>query len=451
MRSIWSEAAKRRLWRRIWLAVAEAQAAAGLVTPRQVADLRSKVDRLDPASSGELEADIECDLAAEMQRYAQQAAIGGPILHWGMTSADVVDNAEVVRQRAALGLLLTRLRALLLSLALRIDETADLAVLGYTHLQPAEPTSLGYRLAGYAQDLLGCLESLSRLRDNLRGKGVRGAVGTSAPFVELLHGSPVSPEIMEATVLRALGIEAAAITTQTYPRLQDYWLLASLSGLAAALYRFAFDLRFMQSPAIGVVAGPFDARQVGSGAIASKGNPIQSEKVCALARFVAAQVSVAWQDAAVGLLEQTMGDSANRRIIFPEAFLACDEMVLTMQTVIEGLQLRHAGIEAALRKFGPYAAVDRVLSALLGAGASRQEMEERLRQHAGQAWEAEAKGKPGSLLRRLQTDTTILRFVQPARLAELLDSASYLGLAPERARRLAAEVRARVAPTAGTE
>ena len=451
MRSIWSEGAKRRLWRRIWLSVAEAQAAAGLVSPAQVDDLRANADRLDPKRSREIEAEIEHDLVAELRVYAEQASLGGSILHWGMTSADVLDNAEVVRQRAALGLLLTRLRALLLALAPRIDETADLAVMGYTHLQPAEPTSLGYRLAGYAQDLLGCMELLTRLRGQLRGKGVRGAVGTSAPFVELLQGSPVTPEMLEATVLRGLGIEAADVTTQTYPRLQDYWLLADLSGLAAALHHFALDLRFMQSPAIGVAAEPFGPHQVGSSAMPFKRNPIKAEKVCSLARFVAAQVSIAWQNAAESLLERTLDDSANRRIVFPEVFLACDEMLLTMQSIVEGLQLRHAGIEAALRKYGPYAAVERLLSSLVRAGANRQEMHERLRQHASQALEAEADGKPGSLLSRLQADTAILRFVQPARLAELLDSSSYLGLAPERARRLAAEVRQRLAPAAASE
>jgi adenylosuccinate lyase len=449
MRGIWSEATKRRLWRRIWLAVAEAQAAAGLVSPAQVDDLRASVERLDLARSSQIEAQIDHDLVAELRVYAEQASVGGSILHWGLTSADVTDNADIVRQRAALGLLLTRLRGLLLALAQRIDETADLPIMGYTHLQPAEPTSLGYRLAGYAQDLLGCLESLARLRGQLRGKGVRGAVGTAAPFVELLQGTPVSPEMLEATVLRALGIEAASVSTQTYPRLQDYWLLSSLGGLAAALHHFAMDLRLMQSPAIGVASEPFGDSQVGSSAMPFKRNPIKSEKICSLARVVAAHTSVAWQNAAESMLERTLDDSANRRVVLPEAFLASDEILRTAQEIVEGLQVQPQGIAAALERYGPYAATERILSALVRAGADRQEMHERLRVHARQAWEAEAEGKPGSLLSRLQSDTTLLRYLQPARLAELLDVSSYLGLAPSRARRLAEDVRQRLAP-AGT-
>ena len=187
MRAVWSDTARRRTWRRIWLAVAEAQAAAGLVTPAQVEDLRAHVDRIDLERAAALEAEIGHDVMAELRTYAEQCPHGGAILHWGLTSADVQDNADVARQRAALGLLLGRLRTVLLAFADRIDATSDLAVIGYTHLQAAEPTTLGYRLAVSAQDLLGHFEALARLRLALRG-GCDFVLARSASLAEASPG-----------------------------------------------------------------------------------------------------------------------------------------------------------------------------------------------------------------------------------------------------------------------
>jgi len=277
MRALWSEESKRRAWRRVWLTVAEAQAAAGLVTPEQVDDIRSHAGRIDLARAAEIEAEIGHDLMAELQAFAEQCPIGGGVLHWGLTSADVEDNADVVRQRAALALLLAQLRDLLLAFADQMEATADVPVLGYTHLQPAEPTTFGYRLAGYAQDLLAHFQSLARLRVDLRGKGIKGAVGTGAPFTEMLLGTAVTAEMLEATVLEALGIGAFAVTGQTYPRIQDFSLLSRLAGLAGSLHKFALDLRVMQSPGVGQAREPFGEKQVGSSAMPFKRNPVKSE------------------------------------------------------------------------------------------------------------------------------------------------------------------------------
>lgn len=445
MRAVWSEMARRRTWRRIWLAVAEGQASAGLVSPAQVEDLRAHVDHIDLERAAVLEAEIGHDLMAELRAYAEQCPQGGAILHWGLTSADVQDNADVARQRAALGLLLGRLRAVLLALAGQIDATSELAVVGYTHLQPAEPTTLGFRLAACAQDLLNHFEDLARLRLSLRGKGIRGAVGTGAPFVEMLHGSGVTPEALEAGVLHSLGIEAHPIATQTYPRVQDYQLLAALAALAASLHKFAFDLRLMQSPGLGTIAAePFGDRQVGSSAMPFKRNPVKAEQVCSLARLVASFAATAWHNAADSLLERTLDDSANRRSILAEAFLACEQLLLSTESIVSGLQVDASRAAEMLAAHGPFAATERILSALVLAGADRQEIHERLRQHTQAAWQSVRGGKPNPLEGMLTADTVLLRYVQPARLRELLDVRGYVGQAPERARALARNLRQRL-------
>ncbi len=451
MRALWSEESKRRAWRRVWLAVVEAQAAAGLATPEQVDELRSNVHSIDLRRSAEIEAEIGHDLVAELHAYAEQCPRARAVLHWGLTSADVEDNADVVRQRAGLSLLLVSLRRVLLTFADRIEETAALPVLGYTHLQPAEPTTLGYRLSSYAQDLLSHFHSLMRLRSTLWGKGIRGAVGTSATLVEMLAGTAVTPEMLEATVMESLGCEAHPITGQTYPRVQDFELLCGLAGLAASLHKFAFDLRLMQSPGVAQAAEPFGAQQIGSSAMPFKRNPVKAERICSLARQVAASLSVAWQNAAESLLERTLDDSANRRSVIPEAFLACDEMLTAAHQIVEGLVIDRAQAERWLREFAPFAATERLLTALVRAGADRQEMHSRLRDHSLAAWQVVRSGGQNPFPNRLATDIRLLQFLQPARIQELLDVNTYVGLAPARARALAEELRRRLqAPSAAS-
>jgi adenylosuccinate lyase len=450
MRSLWSELARRRTWRRIWLAVAEVQASAGLVTPQQIEDLRAHLDTIDLDRAATLEMEIGHDLAAELRTFAEQCPLGGAILHWGLTSADIQDNGDIARQRAALAILLARLRDVLLALSDRIVASADLPILAYTHLQPAEPTTLGYRLASYAQDLLGHFDSLARLRMQLKGKGIRGSVGTAAPFVEMLHGTGVTPETLEASVMRVLGIEAHAVVTQTYPRVQDYALMSTLAALAASLHKFASDVRLMQSPGMASASEPFGAWQVGSSAMPFKRNPVQAEQICSLARLVISATVTAWDNAAEALLERTLDDSANRRTVIPESFLACDQMLLRAKEIVEGLVVDEARATALLDAHGPFAATERILSALVRAGADRQEMHERLRQHALQAWDAVRAGRPNPLASSLVTDTTLLRYLQPARLRELLEVRTYTGLAPERARTLARAIRQRLGRAEGT-
>jgi adenylosuccinate lyase len=441
MRRIFSEKNRRLLWRRIWIALAEAQRQFGLVTAEQVEDLRLHAPEVTLERSLEIEKEIGHDVMAEVRAFAELCPVGGGIIHWGATSADITDNADVLRMRDGMDLLLDGFRSLLQSLAAQIERYSDLVVLGYTHLQAAEPTTLGYRLALYGQDLVEHWEDLRRVRDGLRGKGMKGAVGTAASYGEMLSGKNVSPDVIDATVMESLGLKAFPVAAQTYPRIQDYRLLAALAGLAASLHKYAFDLRIMQSAGFGEVREPVGKRQVGSSAMPFKRNPVKAENVCSLARFVAVLPEVAWQNAAQNLLERTIDDSANRRSILPEAFLATEEMLRVMTGITGGLDVDEAGIKSNLARFGAFSASERVLMALVAAGADRQAMHERIREHSRKAWDALREGRPNPLADYLAADVEMLKHLQPARIRELMDAGVYVGTAPERARDMAERIK----------
>jgi adenylosuccinate lyase len=296
-------------------------------------------------------------------------------------------------------------------------------------------------LAVYAQDLLGHYHALDHLLGELRGKGLKGAVGSAAAYQELLAGTQVSAADLEADFLKTLDLPAFSIATQTYPRVQDYTVLTTLAGLAASLHKFAFDLRILQSQGMGELAEPFGEKQVGSSAMPFKRNPVNAEKICSLARYVAALPAVAWGNAAESLLERTLDDSANRRAALPEAFIALEECLLSATRVVRGLVVDTAAVRANLEKYGPFAATERVLMALVRAGADRQRCHERLREQSLKAWAALKAGRPNPLAELLAGDPELLRYLQPARVRELMDARAYVGSTPERARALAAAVR----------
>jgi len=440
MRELWSETHKRRLWRRVWLALATAQSALGLVMAEQVSDLRAHLDQVDIERAHQIEAETRHDLMAELRTFAEQCPVGGPILHLGATSTDIEDNADALRLRAALDLVLGQLVTLLDSLAAQIYRWAETPTMAFTHLQPAEPTTVGYRLAQYGQDLLADQEELHRVRDAIRGKGLKGAVGTSASYVQLL-GSPAAARELEAKVMADLDLPAFPITTQTYPRKQDWLILNALAGLAGSLYKFAFDLRLLQSPPLGEWAEPFGERQVGSSAMPFKRNPVNAENINSLARYVAALPRVAWDDAAHSLLERTLDDSANRRLILPQAFLAADEMLRRAAQLIRDLHIDPEAVARTLATYGTFAASERLLMELVKAGADRQAMHELVRSHSMAAWRAVAGGQPNPLIDRLSADPQVTAYLEPERVRSLLKADGYVGDAPERARQMAERLR----------
>ncbi len=438
MRRIWSEAHKRRLWRKIWVALATAQAEFGLVDAAQVADLKTHVDQIDVPRSLEIESQIQHDLMAEVKAFAEQCPQGGGIIHLGATSVDVKDNATALQLQAALDLILEVCRSLLLVLPPMMLRYAQTPAMAFTHLQPAEPTTLGYRLAQYAQDLLTDWENLRRVRASLKGKGFKGAVGTSASYAELLGDEKLAE--FEQRLAQQLGIPFYPVTTQTYPRKQEYDILTVLAGLGATLYKFAFDLRLLQSPPIGELAEPFAAHQVGSSAMPFKRNPIRAEKINSLARMLAQFPRLAWDNAAHSLLERTLDDSANRRALLPEALLITDELLRTVEKSLKGLQIDEAAMARNMEIYGPFAATERLLMALSKKGADRQEMHERLRQHALKAWAVLRDGAANPLLKLVSSDPEFTSYLSSDEISTFMDADNYIGNAPQRVRQLAARI-----------
>jgi adenylosuccinate lyase len=441
MRREWSEAEKRRGLRRFWVALAQAECEAGLVSQAQVDDLRAHVDHIDIARSEELEREIRHDLMAEIRTFAEQAKVGGSIIHLGATSMDVLDNVDALRLAGALDLVLERLATLLQTLAFRIDEEADHAAIAFTHIQPAEPTTIGYRLAQYAQDLQGDYDEVARARSLLRGKGLKGAVGTSASYAELLHETAWTPAMLERRVMELLGLQAFDVATQTYPRKQDWLIVNALAGIGASLHKLAFDLRILQSPPIGEWSEPFGAKQVGSSAMPFKRNPIVAENIDSLARMLAALPRVAWDNAALSLLERTLDDSANRRFLLPEAFLLVDELLLRAQDLVEGMRFWTGPTARNLRTYGLFAATERLLMAAVKAGGDRQALHEIIREQSLVAWAALQAGEANPLAELLAADARITAYVAPEDVHALLDASGHVGDAPERARAMAQRVR----------
>ncbi|MCL4507870.1 MAG: adenylosuccinate lyase [Chloroflexi bacterium] len=416
MRAIWSERNKRLLWRRIWVALAEAQHEMGIVTAEQLADLRARAGDVTPASIAralEIERDIQHDLMAEVRAFAEQCPVGGGIIHLGATSMDIEDNADALRLRDAMDLLAAALDELISALAAKVEQYADLPSMAFTHLQPAEPTTVGYRLAQYLQDVLMDREGLRACRAAIKGKGFKGAVGTSASYLELGDGERGRGEGRwdERRVLDKLGMEAFLAATQTYPRKQDWLVVNVLSGIAQSLYKFAFDLRVLQSPPIGEWAEPFGSKQVGSSAMPFKRNPINSEKIDSLARYLAGLPRVMWDNAAHSLLERTLDDSANRRVVIAEAFLGADEIIRVATRLIAGLRVNEAQISRNMQTYGPFAATERLLMALVKAGANRQEMHELIRGHSLSAWAKINNGESNPLIDALCSDPTVTQYI----------------------------------------
>jgi len=441
MRAVWSEAGKRRLWRRVWVALAAAEAEVGLVTPAQVEDLRAHQDDVNWERAQEIEAELRHDLMAEVRAYAEQCPVGGPIIHLGATSMDIEDNADALRLRQALRLVRERLDAVLTALAERIEAEADTPVMAYTHLQPAEPTTLGYRLSLYAQDLLEDRCAVDGAMAAVRGKGLKGAVGTSASYRHLLEDRGIAPRDLEERVMARLELPAYAVASQTYPRKMDYQVLSVVAGIAQSAHKFALDLRLLQSPLFGEMAEPFGRRQVGSSAMPFKRNPVASETICSLARAVAGLPRVAWDNAALSALERTLDDSANRRSALPEAFLAVDEILSRMNGIVRGLRLGREAMARNLAVYGPFAATEPLLMALAVAGADRQEMHERIRQNAMAAWEAVQRGEDNPLADLLAADVEITRHLPSDAVRRLMAEGAGVGDAPERSRALARTIR----------
>ncbi len=436
MRKVFSEVERRATWRRVWLALAEGEQELGLLTRSELDEIRaaSGKDRVDVRAAHDLEATIRHDLMAELRVFSGQAKKGGGKLHLGATSADIEDNADVMLFLRALDIVLASLGACLAEARKKIVQYKGTVCIGWTHLQPAEPTTVGYRFANYAQDLVLDIKILEFVRTLLSGKGVRGAVGTSASYKELA-GSDVKVRELEARVMERLGIGSLEVSTQTYPRKIDYLVLSALASVAQSCHKFGLDLRVMQSPAFGELSEPIRETQVGSSAMPFKRNPVLAERMCSLARFVAALPAIGFSNAANSVLERTLDDSAARRIVMPEAFLAIDECLGIYRELMGGVRVYPSMIKRNLKRYGLFAGTEAVMMKAVERGGDRQRIHEAIRVKAFAAWDAVMQGRPNPIERLLASDRTISSKVGPRELKRLMKPETHVGDAESRCER----------------
>lgn len=429
MRQIFSEVNKRQTWRQVWVALAKAQNKLGLVSKKELDDIANNKNKVDIKKAHEIEAEIKHDLAAELKTFAIQAKIGGGKIHLGATSQDIEDNADVINFKKALALIEENLKNLVLEFAKKIRQNKNLVCMGYTHLQPAEPTTVGYRFSLYAQDLLLDLELLRFTKKITRGKGFKGAVGTYASYYALLGENA---QKMEEAALTDLELEAFTVSGQVYPRKMDYLILFLLSSIAQSLFKFAQDVRIMQSPGFGEWMEPFSKKQVGSSAMPFKRNPITCEKICSLSRYIKSLAQVAWDNAANSNLERTLDDSAARRLIIPDSFLATDEILSEATKVIKDLVINKKNIAKNLQLYGSFSGTEKLMMKAVTAGANRGQIHEVIRRIALVAWYQINSGHPNPLKNLLKRDKIITKFVLSEQIPQLLDPAKHTGLAQKR-------------------
>lgn len=427
---LWSPREKFATWRRIWLALAEAQRALGLpISKRQIEALRAAVDDIDFAAAERHERRTRHDVMAHIHALGDAAPAARRIIHLGATSMDVVDNCDLLLMRAALDLLAGRVAAVIAVLADFCEKHADLPTLGFTHLQPAQLTTVGKRAALWLSDFVADHERLSALRDGLRCRGLRGATGTQASFVELL-GSATRVARLERDFARRLGFARCyPISGQTYSRKVDAEVVGALASLAVSVHKCCNDLRLLAM--LKEVEEPFGHGQVGSSAMAYKRNPALCERATGLARYLISLASSPLMTAAAQMFERTLDDSSNKRLVIPESFLAADAIALLMHHVLGGLVVYPRVIAARIDAELPFIASENILMAAVRTGGDRQELHERIRRHSQAAGEQVKRyGRANDLIERLCGDAAFSR----VRWQAVLDARRYVGLAPQQVR-----------------
>ena len=406
MTRLFSDEYKFGTWRRLWLALAESEKELGLeISDEAIAAMRANLDTLDFARAAELEKKLRHDVMAHVHHFAEVAPAAKPFIHLGATSAYVTDNTELLQHREALLLVRRRIVAVIGALAAFAREHRDLPTLGYTHFQPAQPTTVGKRACLWLQDFLLDLEEVEHRLDTIRFRGVRGTTGTEASFLELFDGDGGKVDELNRRIAARLGFDRLyGVTGQTYPRKVDYAFLATLAGLAASASKFAHDLRLLQH--LKEIEEPYERHQIGSSAMAYKRNPMRTERVTALARHVIALSIDPAFTAATQWLERTLDDSANRRIAIPEAYIASDAILLLVHNVSAGLVVRPAVIRRHLMEELPFMATEPILMRAVKAGGDRQELHERIRQHSvAAANRIKDEGAANDLLERIAGDS----------------------------------------------
>lgn len=430
MTRIFSDEYKFGTWRRLWLALAESEQELGLdIGDEAIAAMRANLDTLDLKRAAELEKKLRHDVMAHVHHFGEVAPAAKPFIHLGATSAYVTDNTELLQHREALLLVRQRLVAAISALAGFAREHRALPTLGYTHFQPAQPTTVGKRACLWLQDFLLDLEEIEHRLETIRFRGVRGTTGTEASFLELFDGDGAKIDELNRRIAAKLGFERLyGVTGQTYPRKADYAFLATLAGLAASASKYAHDLRLLQH--LKEIEEPYEQHQIGSSAMAYKRNPMRAERITALARHVIALTIDPAFTAATQWLERTLDDSANRRIAIPEAYIASDAILLLVHNVSAGLVVRPAVIHRHLMDELPFMATEPILMRAVKAGGDRQDLHERIRQHSvAAANRVKDDGAPNDLIERIAADSAF--GLSRAALDEALDPVRHTGRAAD--------------------
>lgn len=436
MRGIWSEQRRFGLWRRVWLAAAESQREIGIeISDEAIEAMRATLDEIDFESAARHEARIRHDVMAHVHAFGEAAPAAKGVIHLGLTSQDVVCNAEVLQWRDALDLACLKSAAVIDRLGRFAARHRDLPATGFTHFQPAQPVTVGKRACLWAQDFAIALAELEACRRELRLKGLRGATGTQASYLALLGGDAGKVDALEQSFATRLGFAAEqcwAVCGQTMPRLADARILSALALAAAAVHKWATDVRLLAG--FGELAEPIEPDQVGSSAMAYKRNPMRCERACGLARFVMGLPATALQTAATQWLERSLDDSSVRRIMIPEAFLALDGALDLAANVAEGLEAIETAIARRLEEELPFLATETLLMAAVSRGADRQEAHEVIRRHSRDVQAAMRGGAACDLLERLAEEPLFKGLLGS------IDAASFTGRSGEQVDRFLAEV-----------
>jgi len=452
MQELFGAQRKYSTWRRLWLALAEAQKALGLnITAEQIAQMADHLDDIDFVKAGEYEKQFRHDVMAHIHAFGDAAPAARPIIHLGATSQFVNCNTDLILMREALRLVAGQLANLIDALAGFAEKHRQLPCLGFTHFQPAQMTTVGKRATLWCADFLRDLGELEHRLENLEFRGAKGTTGTQASYLALFDGDHEKVLEMERRLARAMGFERiACVTGQTYSRKVDAAVAQTLAGIGASVHKFCNDVRLLAN--LKEIEEPFEPSQVGSSTMAYKRNPMRCERATGLARFLMDVAASPLHTAAEQWLERTLDDSANKRLAMPEAFLAADGALRIMLNVAQGLVVYPATIAAHVKAELPFQATENILMAAVRAGGDRQKLHEKIRQHSqAAAHRVKGEGKDNDLLDRLRGDPAFACVDIDA----LLDPAAFIGRAPQQVDAFIAEqvvpIRRRYADVLGQE
>ena len=430
MQYLFSEAYKFKTWRRLWVALARAEQKQGLlIRDEQIAELEAHIDDIDFATAEAREREVRHDVMAHVYAYGRQCPLAAPIIHLGATSCYVGDNTDIIIMREACRLLRQKLAAVIANLAAFAAEYRAMPCLAYTHLQPAQLTTVGKRAALWLYELTLDHEELLYRENSLQLLGSKGTTGTQASFVELFHGDSDKVRQVEADIAAEMGFSACVpISGQTYSRKVDAYLLAALSGVAQSASKFANDLRILQS--FEELEEPFEKSQIGSSAMPYKRNPMRSERICALARYVITDSLNPALTAATQWMERSLDDSANKRVAVSEAFLAVDAILEIWRNISAGLVVNPLVIRRRVMEKLPFMATENILMRAVEKGGDRQALHEQLRVHSHAAAAAvKQQGRENDLIDRIAADPAF--GLARAEIDSLLDPVLFTGRAAE--------------------